>query len=111
MRMSMTGVPVLARRVAAEAVGTASLVAAVVGSGIMASRLSQDVLLQLLVNATATVAVLAVLIAALGPVSGAHLNPAVTLVEVCRRDLRPSEAPRTWPPRSGAGWPAWQWRT
>jgi glycerol uptake facilitator-like aquaporin len=92
--MSMTGVPVSARRVAAEAVGTASLVAAVVGSGIMASRLSQDVLLQLLVNATATVAVLAVLIAALGPVSGAHLNPAVTLVEVCRRDLRPQRGRR-----------------
>lgn len=85
-------VPVLARRVAAEAVGTGTLVAAVVGSGIMATRLSQDVLLQLLVNAAATVAVLALLIAVLGPVSGAHLNPAVTIVEACRRDLRPSEA-------------------
>jgi len=50
------------------------------------------VLLQLLVNATATVAVLAVLIAVLGPVSGAPLNPAVTIVEACRRDLRPGEA-------------------
>lgn len=67
-----------ARRVAAEALGTATLVAAVVGSGIMAARLSQDLLLQLLVNATATVAVLAVLVAVLAPVSGAHLNPAVT---------------------------------
>ena len=49
-------------------------------------------LLQLLVNATATVAVLAVLIAVLGPVSGAHFNPAVTLVEAARGDLPPGEA-------------------
>jgi hypothetical protein len=88
----MTPVPVLTRRVAAEAVGAGTLVAAVVGSGIMATRLTGDVLLQLLVNATATVAVLALLIAVLGPVSGAHFNPAVTLVEAARGDLPPYEA-------------------
>jgi glycerol uptake facilitator-like aquaporin len=52
----------------------------VVGSGIQATRLTDDVALQLLANSTATVLGLAVLIAVLGPVSGAHLNPAVTLV-------------------------------
>jgi glycerol uptake facilitator-like aquaporin len=98
---------VLAQRVAAEAAGTGTLVAAVVGSGIMATRLSQDVLL--LVNATATMAVLAVLIAVLGPVSGgAHLNLAVTIVEAGRRDLHPSEAAAYVAPRSQAGWPAWR---
>ena len=85
-------VPALPRRAAAEAIGTGTLVAAVVGSGIMATRLSPDVLLQLLINATATVTVLAVSIAVLGPVSGAHLNPAVTIAQACRRDLRPGEA-------------------
>jgi len=91
---TVTGTPtrMLARRAAAEALGTGTLVAAVVGSGIMAARLSTDVLLQLLVNAAATVAVLAVLIAVLGPVSGAHFNPAVTLVEAAGGDLRPGEA-------------------
>jgi arsenate reductase len=72
----------LTRRCVAEAVGTALLVAAVVGSGIAAERLSPgDVGLQLLENAAATgVALLAILLA-LGPVSGAHLNPVVTLSE------------------------------
>ncbi len=64
---------------AAEVVGTALLVAAVVGSGIMAQRLSADTGVMLLANAAATVAALYVLIALLGPVSGAHFNPAVTL--------------------------------
>ncbi|MET9604114.1 MIP/aquaporin family protein [Streptomyces sp. NPDC006512] len=69
----------LARRVAAEAVGTALLVAVVVGSGIQASELSRDAGVQLLANCLATVFGLGVLIAVLGPVSGAHFNPAVTL--------------------------------
>lgn len=69
----------LARRATAEALGTGALVAVVVGSGIQAARLSSDVGVQLLANALATVFALAVLIAVLGPVSGAHLNPAVTL--------------------------------
>ena len=71
----------LAARAAAELVGTAALVAIVVGSGIQATQLTDDVALQLLANSTATVFGLGVLIALLGPVSGAHFNPAVTLAE------------------------------
>lgn len=73
-------VPLVARA-AAELVGTAALVAVVVGSGVQATELTQDVGLQLLANSTATVFGLGVLIALLGPVSGAHFNPAVTLAE------------------------------
>ncbi|WP_457033808.1 aquaporin [Kitasatospora sp. P5_F3] len=73
-------VPLL-NRVAAELVGTAALVAVVVGSGIQATALSQDVGLQLLANSLATVFGLGVLILLLGPVSGAHFNPVVTLAE------------------------------
>ncbi|MDH6222019.1 MIP/aquaporin family protein [Streptomyces pseudovenezuelae] len=69
----------LGRRVAAEAIGTGLLVAVVVGSGIQASELSHDVGVQLLANSLATVFGLGVLILLLGPVSGAHFNPAVTL--------------------------------
>jgi glycerol uptake facilitator-like aquaporin len=71
----------LPRRVGAEVLGTALLVVAVVGSGIAAERLSpNDVGVQLLENAAATGLVLAVIILVLGPVSGAHLNPVVTLL-------------------------------
>ncbi|MCC5479785.1 aquaporin [Streptomyces sp. NPDC059680] len=69
----------LGRRVAAEALGTGLLVAVVVGSGIQATELSHDVGVQLLANSLATVFGLGVLITLLGPVSGAHFNPAVTL--------------------------------
>ncbi len=82
------------RRASAEAIGTAALVATVVGSGIMATRLSGDVGVQLLINALATVAALAVLIWALGPISGAHFNPVVTLVAVVRREIAVAEAAR-----------------
>lgn len=68
-------------RLAAEFVGTAFLVAGVVGSGIMAETLSADVGLQLLQNAFATAGILVALILALGPASGAHFNPAVTLAD------------------------------
>ena len=69
-------------KLAAEFLGTAFLLAAVVGSGIMAERLSQgNTALALLANALATGAALTALILALGPVSGAHFNPVVTLVE------------------------------
>ncbi|HEY4331089.1 MAG TPA: MIP/aquaporin family protein [Ilumatobacteraceae bacterium] len=69
----------LVRRLVAEGVGTALLVIAVVGSGIMAQRSSTDVGIQLLENSTATAGALVGLILAFGAVSGAHLNPAVTL--------------------------------
>lgn len=69
----------LGRRAGAEAIGTGLLVAVVVGSGIQATELSRDVGVQLLANSLATVFGLGVLILLLGPVSGAHFNPAVTL--------------------------------
>ncbi len=72
----------LSRRIIAEFVGTALLLAAVVGSGIAAEQLSpHDVGLQLLENSIATAAALAAIIIAVGPISGAHLNPAVTLAD------------------------------
>ena len=70
----------LSRRLAAEALGTALLVATVVGSGIMAETLTKDVALALLGNTMPTGAILVVLITVLGPISGAHFNPAVSLV-------------------------------
>ncbi|MFB2551297.1 aquaporin [Ensifer soli] len=77
----------LSRRLGAEALGTLILVATVVGSGIMADRLTDDAALVLLGNTVATAAMLVVLIATLGPVSGAHFNPVVSLVFALRRDL------------------------
>jgi len=77
-----SGAPPLARRLLAEAVGTALLVTVVVGSGIAAQRLSpNDVGLQLLENSTATVFGLSVLILQFGPVSGAHFNPVVSATD------------------------------
>ena len=69
---------VLWRRLLAEFLGTALLVAAVVGSGAMGALLSDDLAVVLLVNAVSTVAALGVLIWMLGPISGAHFNPCVT---------------------------------
>ncbi len=71
----------LTRRLAAEFAGTAFLLAGVIGSGIMAERLTDDVGLQLLANAAATVGVLYAIILMFGPVSGAHFNPSVTLAD------------------------------
>ncbi|MFF9646254.1 aquaporin [Kitasatospora aureofaciens] len=75
----MTQIAPLGRRAAVEFVGTSALVAVVVGSGIQATKLAQDIGVQLLANSLATVFGLGVLILLLGPVSGAHFNPAVTL--------------------------------
>src|SRR6202051_3386224 len=82
----------LAQRLLAEALGTALLVATVVGSGIMAESLTKDVALALLGNTLATGAMLVVLITILGPISGAHFNPAVSLVFALKRDMRPRDA-------------------
>lgn len=84
----------MARRAAAEFIGSAALAAIVVGSGIAATRLSDDVGIQLLINALATALGLYVLITVFGPLSGAQFNPAVTLVDAALgsrrvRDLAP----------------------
>ena len=84
----------LPRRLTAEACGTAMLLVAVVGSGIMAERLSGgNVALALLANAVATGGALLALILAFGPVSGAHLNPAVTLSDASQGGLPWREVP------------------
>ncbi len=81
----MTDLP---RRLAAEGLGTALLLAAVIGSGVMGERLADgNMAVALLANAIATGAMLFVLISALGPLSGAHFNPAVTLVMAMRREM------------------------
>ena len=82
----------LLRRLTAETLGTALLVATVVGSGIMAETLTRDVALALLGNTLATGAILVVLITILGPISGAHFNPAVTLVFAVKREFAPRDA-------------------
>jgi glycerol uptake facilitator-like aquaporin len=82
----------LQRRLVAEALGTALLVATVVGSGIMAESLTRDVALALLGNTLPTGAILVVLIASLGPISGAHFNPAVTVIFALKRELTPRDA-------------------
>ena len=81
-----------AQRLAAEFVGTAFLLAAVVGSGIMAERLAGgNVAIALLGNTIPTGAILFVLITMFGPISGAHFNPAVTLVFALRREIAARE--------------------
>lgn len=88
----MTVVFDLPRRLAAEALGTALLVATVVGSGVMAVNLSHDAGIQLLGNTLPTGAILVVLITILGPISGAHFNPAVSLVFALKRDMTARDA-------------------
>ena len=86
--------PSLPRRVVAEFAGTLFLLAAVVGSGIMGERLAAgNVALALLANTIATGAALIALILAFGPISGAHLNPAVTLVDAWQGGIRWHETP------------------
>jgi glycerol uptake facilitator-like aquaporin len=83
----------LSRRIAAEFLGTGFLVAAVVGSGIMGERLSGgNVAIALLANTIATGAALAALILAFGPISGAHLNPVVSMAEALRGGISWKEA-------------------
>ncbi len=83
----------LARRLFAELLGSCLLAATVIGSGILAVQLSGDNDgVALLGNTLATAAILYVLVSTLGPVSGAHFNPAVTLVMVLRGDTRPADA-------------------
>lgn len=84
----MADQPSLARRVAAEGLGAFFLFATVIGSGIMAEHLSRgNDAVALLGNTLATAAMLFVLIAILGPISGAHMNPAVSVVAAARREL------------------------
>jgi glycerol uptake facilitator-like aquaporin len=86
--------PTLSRRLAAEAIGTAFLLVAVVGSGIMGERLAGgDVAMTLLVNSLATGAALVAIILAFGEVSGAHLNPAVTMAAAWEGGLPWRDAP------------------
>ena len=83
----------ISRMLAAEALGTLLLVATVVGSGIMAERLAGgNDAVALLANTLATGAILYVLITALGPISGAHINPAVSAVFALRREIAPAAA-------------------
>jgi thioredoxin type arsenate reductase len=84
----------IARRLIAEAIGTAFLLAAVVGSGVMGERLAAgNVAIALLANTLATGAALVALILAFGPVSGAHFNPAVTLVDAWQRGTSWGDVP------------------
>ena len=103
----------LSRRLIAEGLGTTFLLAAIVGSGIMAERLSGgNVGIALLCNSLATGAMLVVLISIFGPVSGAHLNPAVTLAFLLRKSITKRAAaayvacrPRNWQPMAEGPWP------
>jgi glycerol uptake facilitator-like aquaporin len=84
----------LSRRLTAEAVGTALLLTAVVGSGIMAQRLSGgNLAIALLANAIATGGALVAIILAFAPISGAHLNPAVTLADALRNGIAWRDVP------------------
>jgi glycerol uptake facilitator-like aquaporin len=88
LKAAMADQPPLARRFTAEALGSFFLFATVIGSGIMAENLSRgNDAVALLGNTVATGAMLFVLITMLGPISGAHMNPAVTLIAASRREL------------------------
>ena len=79
------------RKWLAEYIGTATLVCVVVGSGIMGTNLSKDTAVALLVNTFSTIFALALLILIIAPISGAHFNPAVSLVQVVRREMNAVE--------------------
>ena len=80
-----------ARIFVAESIGVATLVCTVVGSGIMGANLTRDIALALLINSLATIFVLSILITLIGPISGAHLNPVVSLVERLRGQINNGE--------------------
>ena len=82
----------VARKLVAEGLGTALLVAAVIGSGIMAQQLAKDPAAALLCNTIATGGALVAILLMFGPISGAQLNPAVTIVMAMTRDLTPRAA-------------------
>lgn len=84
--------PNLSRRLASEFLGTATLVCTVIGSGIMADALSADTAISLIGNTAATGAMLFVLITLLGPISGAHFNPVVSMVFALKRDITATTA-------------------
>ena len=99
--------PSLSRRAAAEALGTALLLAAVVGSGIMAERLAGgNVAIALLANTLATGAALVALILTFGPISGAHFNPAVSIADAWQGGISWREVPGYAAPSSRAPSPA-----
>ena len=85
------GVIKILRKWLAEYIGTATLVCVVVGSGIMGTNLSKDSAVALLVNMFSTILALALLILVIAPISGAHFNPAVSLVQVLRREMNALE--------------------
>jgi glycerol uptake facilitator-like aquaporin len=80
------------RRILAEAIGTATLLLVVIGSGVMATNLSKDVGVQLTINSAATGLILYILITLLGPISGAHFNPVVTGIQIFKKSITPSLA-------------------
>ena len=83
---------ILTRKILAEGIGTAFLLATIVGSGIMAAKLADgNTAIALLGNTIPTGAILVVLISTLGPVSGAHFNPLVTLAALVNRTMKPGE--------------------
>ena len=82
----------LRRKLASEFLGTATLIATVVGSGAMATNLSSDIGIQLLINTIATVFVLYILITLLSPISGAHFNPLVSAIAFFRKELTAAHA-------------------
>lgn len=79
------------KKLLAEYIGTATLVCVVIGSGIMGTNLSRDSGIALLINTFSTIFALALLILIIAPISGAHLNPAVSLVQVLRREMNAVE--------------------
>lgn len=92
MRSELVCVVTTQRKLVAEALGAALLVAAVIGSGIMAQQLASDKAVALLANALATGAALVAILLVFGPISGAQLNPAITVVMAFTKDLTPQLA-------------------